>query len=73
VILIKNPLILGLYCSFCHQKLFGHEKGAFSGASDRKRGRFERADGGTLFLDKIGELSPEAQVKLLGNLEDVVD
>jgi two-component system, NtrC family, nitrogen regulation response regulator NtrX len=50
-------------------ELFGHEKGAFTGASERRRGRFELADGGTLLLDEIGDLSQEAQAKLLRALE----
>ncbi len=51
-------------------ELFGHEKGAFTGATERRRGRFELADGGTLFLDEVSEIDPSIQVKILRVLEE---
>ncbi|MFN2572129.1 MAG: sigma-54-dependent transcriptional regulator [Gemmatimonadales bacterium] len=50
-------------------EMFGHERGSFTGATERRRGRFELADGGTLFLDEVGDLGAEAQAKLLRVLE----
>ena len=51
-------------------ELFGHERGAFTGATQRRLGRFELADGGTIFLDEIGELTPEMQIALLRVLQE---
>jgi transcriptional regulator with GAF, ATPase, and Fis domain len=59
-----------LAASLISSELFGHEKGAFTGATQRRLGRFELADGGTIFLDEVGELPPETQVALLRVLQE---
>src|SRR5260370_18385378 len=56
--------------SLIASELFGHEKGAFTGAVQRRQGRFELADGGTIFLDGVGELPPEIQMALLRILQE---
>lgn len=70
----KDRLFKAVNCGVFYQdllqsELFGHEKGAFTGATSQRRGVFELADNGTLLLDEIGEMSPEVQVKFLRVLE----
>ena len=56
--------------SLIASELFGHERGSFTGATQRRLGRFESADGGTIFLDEVGDLPPETQVALLRVLQE---
>jgi DNA-binding NtrC family response regulator len=71
----KGKPLIKVHCaalpeSIIESELFGHEKGAFTGATGRKRGRFELANEGTLFLDEIGEIDQNIQIKLLRVLQD---
>ncbi|WP_437478925.1 sigma-54 dependent transcriptional regulator [Sorangium sp. So ce1014] len=71
---VKGPFVT-LHCaalaeSLLESELFGHERGAFTGADKRRIGRFEQAHGGTLFLDEVGEIAPSTQVKLLRVLQE---
>src|SRR5262249_21387257 len=56
--------------SLMASELFGHERGAFTGALQRRQGKFELADGGTIFLDEVGELPPDTQMALLRVLQE---
>lgn len=71
----KDSPLIKVHCaalseSLLESELFGHEKGAFTGAANQRRGRFELADGGTIFLDEIGEIEPSVQIKILRVLQE---
>ena len=71
----KDKPLISVHCaalseSLLESELFGHEKGAYTGAESMQKGRFELADGGTIFLDEIGEINLSTQVKLLRVLQD---
>lgn len=71
----KNKTMITVNCAalpinLIESELFGHERGAFTGATEKRTGKFEQADGSTIFLDEIGELPLEAQVKLLRVLQE---
>lgn len=73
----KDKIFVSLNCgalpeTLLESELFGYEKGAFTGATRQKMGKFEYADGGTIFLDEVGDLSPATQVKLLRVLQERV-
>jgi transcriptional regulator with GAF, ATPase, and Fis domain len=70
-----NRQFISVHCgampeSLIESELFGHEKGAFTGASRTRKGKFELADGGTIFLDEVGTITPSAQIKLLHILQE---
>ena len=70
----KNETLITINCAalpenLIESELFGHEKGAFTGAQSQRIGRFESADGGTLFIDEIGDMSLQTQIKLLRALQ----
>ncbi len=71
----KNNAFIGVNCAalpenLIESELFGHEKGAFTGAAQQRKGRFELSNGGTIFLDEIGDISPSVQIRLLRVLQE---